>query len=227
MLKVLRLEFLFSRRQLLIVLAIFTAYFVYMAARIDSPRVFVVTTSLMIGLSMPFVILGREDKFKTAALVCSLPVRRSTVVLGKYVATWAAIGLGLAYALAVTAALPFTKFRVAEVLTVRALLVSLFLISLVFAVILPFTLRFGLTGIIILLVSTQLLGVLALVLTSVLGGGRNSLLRAVFGTAERALRSLLSHEATAGFVLTLIGAIAAVNAASLLISRALYARREF
>jgi ABC-type transport system involved in multi-copper enzyme maturation permease subunit len=146
MLKVLRLEFLFSRRQLFIVLAIFTAYFAYMAARIDSPRVFVVTTSLMIGISMPFVILGREDKFKTSALVCSLPVRRSTVVLGKYVATWAAIGLGLAYAIAVTAVLPFTKFRVAEVLTGRALLVSLFLISLIFAVILPFTLRFGLTG---------------------------------------------------------------------------------
>jgi hypothetical protein len=227
MLKILRLEFLFSRRQLFIVLAIFTAYFAYMAARIDSPRVFVVTTSLMIGISMPFVILGREDKFKTQALVCSLPVRRSTVVLGKYVATWAAIGLGLAYAIAVTAVLPFTKFRVAEVLTAKILLVSLFLISLIFAVILPFTLRFGLTGIIILLVSTQLLGVLALVLTSVLGGGRNSLLRVVFGTAERALRSLLNHEATAGFVLALLGAILAVGAASLLISRALYARREF
>ena len=153
MLKVLRLEFLFSRRQLLIVLAIFTAYFAYIAARIDSPRLFVVTTSLMIGLSIPFTILGREDKFKTSALVCSLPVRRSTVVLGKYIATWAAIGLGLAYALALTAVLPFTKFRVAEVLTGRTLLVSLFLISLIFAVILPFTLRFGLTGIIILLVN--------------------------------------------------------------------------
>jgi ABC-2 family transporter protein len=227
MLKILRLEFLFSRRQLFIVLAIFTAYFAFMAARIDSPRVFVVTTSLMIGLSMPFVILGREDKFKTSALVCSLPVRRSTVVLGKYAATWAAIGLGLAYAIAVTAVLPFTKFRVAEVLTGRALLVSLFLISLIFAVILPFTLRFGLTGIIILLVSAQLLGILALVLTRALGGGKNSLLRAVFGTVERALRSLLNHEATAGFVLALLGGILAVGAASLLISRALYARREF
>ena len=119
MLKILRLEFLFNRRQLLIVLAIFTAYFAYMAYQIDSPRVFVVTTSVMIGLSMPFVILGREDKFKTAALICSLPVRRSTVVLGKYAATWAAIGLGLGYALLFTAVFPFSKIPVGEILTAR------------------------------------------------------------------------------------------------------------
>ena len=119
MLKILRLEFLFSRRQVLIVLAIFSAYFAYMAGRIESPRFFIVMTSLMVGISMPFVILGREDKFKTAALVCSLPVRRSTIVLGKYAATWIAIGVGMGYALLVTAVLPFAKVAVSEVLSLK------------------------------------------------------------------------------------------------------------
>lgn len=225
MLKLLRLEYLLNRRQVFIVLAIFTAYFAYMAYRIDSPRVFIVSTSIMIGLSMPFIILGREDKFKTAALVCSLPVRRATVVLGKYAATWAAIGLGLGYTLLFTAVFPFSKFSIGEILTARTLLVSLFLISLIFAVILPFTIRFGLAGIIILLVGCQLLGILALVLAQVLGGARNPL-RVFFRAIEGGLRTLLTREATPAFLLTLLAAVVVLNAASLFISRVLYARRE-
>jgi ABC-type transport system involved in multi-copper enzyme maturation permease subunit len=225
MLRILRLEFVFNRRQLLIVLAIFTAYFAYMAIQIDSPRVFVVTTSVMIGLSMPFTILGREDKFKTSALVCSLPVRRTAVVLGKYAATWGAIGLGLGYALLFAAVFPFAKFSAGEILTARNLLVSLFLISLLFAVILPFTVRFGLTGIIILLVSSQLLGILALLLAQLTGGARNPM-RAVFRAVESGLRALLTREAPPGFLLTLLAVIVGVNALSFAVSRVLYARRE-
>jgi ABC-type transport system involved in multi-copper enzyme maturation permease subunit len=225
MLKILRLEYLLNRRQIFIIMAMFTVYFAFMAYQIDSPRVFVVTTSIMIGLSMPFTILGREDKFKTAALVCSLPVRRATVVLGKYAATWAAIGLGLGYAFFFAAVFPFSKFGIGEILTARTLLVSIFLISLIFAVILPFTIRFGLTGIIILLVGCQLLGILALILAQVMGGATNPL-RLVFRAIENGLRALLTHEVTPGFLLTLLAAIVAVNAASLFVSRVLYVRRD-
>jgi hypothetical protein len=225
MLKILRLEFLFSRRQVLIVLAIFSAYFAYMAGRVDSPRLFIVMTSLMVGISMPFVILGREDKFKTAALVCSLPVRRSTIVLGKYAATWIAIGVGLGYALLVTAVLPFAKVAVSEVLSLKTILVSMFLISLIFSVVLPFTLRFGMTGVIILLVGTQLLGIVVLVLTHFARAANNPL-RILLQAVEKGLRTLLGHEPTAGFLLVLLAAILALNAVSMLVGWALYARRD-
>lgn len=225
MLKILRLEFLFSRRHVLLVTLIFSAYFAYMAGRITSPRLFIVMTSLMVGLSMPFVILGREDKFKTAALVCSLPVRRSTVVLGKYAATWIAIGLGLVYALLLTSVLPFSKIAVIEVLNLKTILVSVFLISLVFAVILPFTLRFGLTGVIILLVGTQLLGIVALVLATLVRAPNNPL-RMFLRAVEGGLRALLYHEPTAGFLLALLAAVLAINALSMLVGWALYARRD-
>jgi hypothetical protein len=225
MLKILRLEFLFSRRQVLIILAIFSAYFAYMAGRVDSPRLFIVMTSLMVGLSMPFVILGREDKFKTAALVCSLPVRRSTIVLGKYAATWIAIGLGMVYALLFTALLPFSKIEVAAVLNAKTILVSVFLISLVYSIILPFTLRFGLTGVIILLVGTQLLGIVMLILAQLVRVANNPL-RLFLRAVEGGLRSLLGHEPTAPFLLALLAAILAVNALSFVAGWALYARRD-
>jgi ABC-2 type transport system permease protein len=178
----------------------------------------------MIGLSMPFTILAREDKFKTAVLVCSLPVRRSTVVLGKYVSTWAAIAVGLGYALLLTSVLPFSKVRVAEILTVKTILISIFLMSLIFAVILPFTIRFGLVGIIILLVGFQLLGILALILAQ-MTGARNPM-RAFISAVEGGLRALLSHGATPGFLLTLVAAIIALNVLSSVVSRVLYARRD-
>ena len=225
MLKILRLEYLFNRRQILIVLAIFTAYFAYMAYWIDSPRLFVIMTSVMIGLSMPFTSLGREDKFKTASLVCSLPVRRSTVVLGKYAAIWIAIGLGMGYALLFTAVFPLSKFSVSEILSARTLLVSLFLISLIISVTLPFTLRFGLTGIIILLIGLQLLGVVAFVLAQFAGRARNPM-RVVIRAIEVGLRTLLYHELTASFLLVLLAAIVALNVVSILVGRALYVRRE-
>lgn len=225
MLKILRLEYLFNRKQILIVLAIFTAYFAYMAYQIPSPRVFLVTTSLMIGLSIPFTVLGREDKFKTASLVCSLPIKRATVVVGKYVATWVAIVLGLIYALVLAAVLPFAKVSVGSILTLKSLLISLLLMSVMFAVILPFTIRFGFVGIIILLVGLQFLGVIALVLAQAMKGANNPM-RVLFRTAESGLKGLLYHEATSGFFLALLAAIMAVNVVSLLISTALYARRS-
>ncbi len=225
MLKLLRLEYLFSRRPILTSLAIFSAYFAYMAFRIDSPRVYVVLTSLMLGLAMPITIFGREDKYKTASFVCSLPVRRATVVLARYAATWAVIGLGMGLALFFTAVFTFARIPVAEVLTVKTLVVSLFLISLLFAVILPFTVRFGLIGIIILLVGSQLLGILAFFLAEILGGARNPL-RIVFGAVERGLRALLRHDGTPVYLLGVLAAAIAVSAASLFIARALYARRD-
>ncbi len=225
MLKLLRLEYLFNRRQILIICAIFSFYFAYAVNRIDSPGIFIVMTSIMVGLSIPFAIVGREDKFKTAVLVCSLPVRRSTVVLSKFAATWAAILLGLGYTVLLAAILPFSKVPLGGLLSVKSLFVSLLLMSLLFAVILPFTIRFGMTGIIILLVASQLLGILALLLAQMLGGARNPL-RLFFRAAESGLKFLLHHQATPGYLVALAGGIVALNLLAILISRALYARRD-
>jgi ABC-type transport system involved in multi-copper enzyme maturation permease subunit len=225
MLKLLRLEYLFNFRQILIVLAIFSAYFAWAVGRLDRPGLFIVSTSLMVGLGLSFAIVGREDKFKTAALVCSLPVRRSTVVLSKFAATWAAMLLGMGYTLFLAAVLPFSKVPLAGVLSLRNLLVSLFLMSLIFAVILPFTIRFGMVGIIILLVGSQLLGILALLLIQMFGRAGNPL-RAFLRAVEGGLKFLLHHQATPGFLLALAGGIVAVNVLVILVSWAVYARRD-
>ena len=99
------------------------------------------------------------------------------------------------------------------------------MISLVFSVILPFTLRFGLTGVIILLVGTQVLGIVMLILTRFARAANNPL-RILIPAVEKGLRTLLGHEPTAGFLLALLAAILAINAVSMLAGSALYARRD-
>jgi len=226
MLKVLRMEFVFFRRQFAIILAILSVYFGWMIYRASSPRFFLVLTSLTIGLAMPFGILTREDKFKTASFVCSLPVRRSSILLAKYAISWITVGIALVYSIVLAAVLPFAKVPVGEILNPKSLLISLALISLFFSFILPFTTRFGLTGIIIFLVGTQMLGIVMLLLGQFLGR-QNNPLRAFIRAVEGGFRSVLNHPSTPGFLLTLAAAILVLNAASFIISRALYARRDF
>lgn len=225
MLKILRMEFVFFRKQFAIILVMFSVYFGWMVYSISSPRVFLVLTCLMIGLAMPFGILAREDKFKTASLVCSLPVRRSSIVLAKYTMSWITIGIGLVYGIVLVTVLPFGKIPVGEILNSKSLLISLALISFLFSFILPFTIRFGLTGIIVFLVGTQMLGIVMLLLGQFFGR-QNNPLRVFIHVVEGGLRSVLNHPSTPGFLLTLAASILVLNAASFVLSRALYARRD-
>jgi hypothetical protein len=224
MLKLLRMDYIFNHRQTLITLAIFSCFILFAVNRIDSPRVFLVSISLMIGLAISLGSLGREDMFKTAALVCSLPVRRPTVVLSKYVASWISMGIVLGLSLAF-ASLPLARVDVTEVLTVKSLMICLLLISLLAGFIIPFTIRFGIVGIIAFLVGSQLLGIVALMLAQFLGRGPNPL-RTCITAVERGLRALLYREPSPVFLLGLLAAVLAINAASFFISRALYARRD-
>jgi ABC-type transport system involved in multi-copper enzyme maturation permease subunit len=141
--KLIRFELLLSRKALLIMLGIYAPFFVWAAAYLPSARFYVVMTSFFVGLSLPAGVHGREDKFKTTALLCSLPVRRSSVVLAKFSASWLIMVAGFLFATAVVVLSPLSKFPVGEFLKAREVLLALGLTSLGFALVLPFILRFG------------------------------------------------------------------------------------
>jgi hypothetical protein len=71
-----------------------------------------------------------------------------------------------------------------------------------------------------------MLGIVMLLLGQLLGR-QNNPLRAFIRAVEGGLRSVLNHPSTPGFLFTLAAAILVLNAASFIISRALYARRDF
>ncbi len=225
MINLLRLEFFFNRKWLTIVFFMFTGYFAWAVYQMSSPKAVLVIISGMLGLVVSMGFQVREDKFKTAALVCSLPLRRSDIVLGKFTATWTVLVVGFIYTLGLIAVLPFSKISVGEIVTLKFVLISLALISLIFGLLMPFTIRFGMVGIIIFLVGSQVLGILLLLITRIFGNRRN-FLGAIIQGIEGFLRFILNHEADPVFLAVLAASILVFNGTSFFLARALYVRRN-
>lgn len=227
MLKIMRQDLIFNRNNLFIILSIMTGFFIYFSYRAEdfSPRAFFLLAALYVGASIGVILVSREDKHKTGALTCSLPVRRSTIVAARFVLTWALMLLTLVYVTVLTAVLPFSRIDLASTVNVKFVLVGLLILSVVFSLMLPFTIRFGVTGVILFLVAGQILGILVLLLANFFGPGRIGL-TSPLRSAVRGLRFLLGPESGAVHMLLAAAAIVVLNAGSYIISRALYVRRD-
>ncbi len=227
MLKIMRQDLIFNRNNLLLILAIMTGFFIYFSYRGEdlSPRAYFLLAAFYVGASTGVTLVAREDKHKTAALTCSLPVRRSAIVAARFVLTWAIMLLTLAYVSALTALLPFSRVDLASAVNVKFILVGLLILSVAFSLMLPFTIRFGVTGVILFLVACQVLGILVLLITKFLSTGRAGM-TSPLSSAVRGLKFLLSPESGAVHMLLTAAAVLALNAASFFASRALYARRD-
>jgi hypothetical protein len=107
----------------------------------------------------------------------------------------------------------------------QALLVGFVTIGLILAVLFPFTLRFGFAGLIGFLVFTQVLGIVAFLGAVFIGG--HEALRKVIGGTIGAVQSPQEPLGPLGYDLLLVAVVLALNAASFLLSRWIYRRREF
>jgi len=225
--RIMRQDLIFNRNNLLLMLAIMTCVFVYFAGWAEglSPRAYFLLAAFYVGASMGITLAAREDKHKTAALICSLPVRRSTIVAARFVLTWALMLLTLVYASLLTAVLPFSQIDLIAVVNVKFILVGLLILSAVFSLILPFTIRFGVMGVILFLVAAQVLSVLVL-LAFHFFRMENSLFPSPLRMVSRGLRFLLGPSSTVIHMLIIVAIVLAFNAASFFASRALYARRD-
>lgn len=225
MFDLIRKDLLCNKRGLSTAAVVCTAFFVWAATTLPSANMFLVVVALMMGLMPPLNILGQEDKFNTYLLSCSLPVRRADFVLAKYAVSWLLAGVGLLYALTVTALLPFSHFSISVLLTPTMLLNFLFFTALVIALLIPFLLRFGVMGIMIFLLAVQLLGV-AMTLVVSLFGARRNVLRTFIQALKGGIRFLLHHPGSPLFFLGMIAAVVVVSFVSLKISQAVFSRRD-
>jgi len=182
MLKLMRKELIFNRNNLLVILAIMTAFLMYFLARAEnfnSPEspAFMMFCAFYVGASLCVTLEAREDRGKTGALTCSLPYRRKTIVAARFALTWLLMTAGLIYATALAALLPFSQVSLEQALNLKFILVSLLILTVVFAVFLPFTIRFGVVGVIFFLVAAQLIGLIVLFLVRFLKSGRTEISR--------------------------------------------------
>jgi len=227
MLKLIRKELIFNRNNLLVITAIMTGFFLYFIYRgqIFSPRAYMLFTAFYVGASLSVVLESREAKCKTAALTCSLPYRRKTIVAARFALTWILMLAALIYTSLLAAVIPFSRLDMGQALSLKFILVSLLILSVIFALLLPFTIRFGVMGVIIFLVAIQLMGVVTLFLASLLRSGRADLLSPL-SAAIRGLKYLAGPQSTAAHLVLAGAAILLLNAVSLVVSQALYARRD-
>jgi ABC-type transport system involved in multi-copper enzyme maturation permease subunit len=197
---------------------------VFLSLLSEAPIRMVAAWAGIVGSMIPLSLVGREDKFNSATLTCSLPVTRDMVVASRFVGGWLT---ALGGALAILAACNLTALAGLGELAggwSGALLAAFVTTGLLMAGLMPFTLRFGLAGLIGFLVATQLLGIVAFLAAALFGA--HGALRAVIGGIAGALQVLRGAVGEIAYPLSLITVVVVLNVVSFLLSRWIYRRRE-
>ncbi|MEQ8763191.1 MAG: ABC-2 transporter permease [Planctomycetota bacterium] len=218
-----RFDLLLNDKALLVNWLIFAAMLFFVAHNDDVPvGEYAIVGALMFSFGS-LAIVAREDKFKTALLICSLPIPRRTVVLGRYlIALISGVG-GIALATGITL-LPSARILSEGASPLAVLGNGALATGIGLSLILPFTIRFGLVGIMVFLVVMQVLGFLVLMVWRRLDSQvrLKDLFQSAFGwigEIQAALDPVVFGAAVTLLVLLLL-------AASYRISARIYERRE-
>jgi hypothetical protein len=164
-------------------------WFVYVGyVLLREPQMTAVTAggSTLVGALLAATIGAREEKLHVAATLASLPVRRRTLVEGRYVVA-CLVGVAMYVIVAAMAAvLPGPVQHAGDAFRPNTVLVSLALAAAVVALLMPVVIRFGLVGVLGFLASFQVLGAVLFVVFKVFGvrsAGR------IFGAAEHGVQA--------------------------------------
>lgn len=171
MLEVIKKDLILNRNVMLLNTVVFGGCLVVIAIWLpDFPptRLFAGFAGIMMAF-LPAITVTREDRFNAMALGCSLPVRRKTIVRARFVLSLGTASLGLLGIFLLVSLLPHSHYRPADLFDRGPLLTALAVIAIALSLLLPFILRFGMNGVLIFLVVTQVLGALLLTVVSVAG----------------------------------------------------------
>lgn len=149
-------DWILHRRAYVPIVAIFAAFQVYFVLNADKPRLWLVFTSVYISF-LTVVPFTRDDRFRTVAWSCTLPVSRSDLVKARFAGAWVLVAAVFLVAFALAALVPGSKLSGVLPADPEALLLAGAVVSFILILLLPFTIRFGFLGIVIGLVALQIL----------------------------------------------------------------------
>ena len=226
--KLLYREWILHRQVVALMFGIFGAYQIYAMMNMDSARGWVVFAAVYSAF-LTAALFIREDKFRATGWTCILPIKRIELVRARFIASWVMVVAALGGATLLAAVLPGTKFPVSEIFDTSTLLIVAALTTLIFAWVLPFSIRFGMVGIMIFLVGAQLGGVLLLLIGSRMnrasgGGGRP--IRTTLAAISDALVSARETLSPTLFVVVVIVVLIVVNWLAFRFASFLFDRRE-
>jgi hypothetical protein len=222
--KVMRMDFILNRTALLSNLVFMGAFMVFMSSWKEgaSPGSYAVFSGLMMAF-VPVMVVTREDKFKAMALGCSLPLTRKTIVGSRYLLALGAAVLGIGFAMTLGVLAPTSRLTASALLRPEIILRALSVTLLLIAILLPFTLRFGAFGLILVLASFQVLGIVALTLVKYTASSTD---RRLVGTIVEGIGSLYQWAGPGGFYVMLTAFLILVLVASFYSSLWVFRRRE-
>ena len=224
MLRVIRKDLILNRNVILINAVIFGACLTLFTTWEQDlpPRLYAGFSSFLLAF-LPAVLVTREDKFNAMALGCSLPVSRKAIVQARFALSVGIALPGILGAFLLGAFLPYSNFRAADLFAWAPILIGLAGVTIVLSLLLPFTLRFGMKGIMIFLIATQVLGVVLLTVVKVTGSSMDkAIVGRIIGFFVRAHEVLGST----GFNLSLAASLLSLLGLSYLVSVRVFERRE-
>jgi hypothetical protein len=223
----LRRDLILHRRALLPSVLIFAAFQVYFVMVANHATLWLVFTCIWMTF-ITVVPLNREDKFGTRAWSCTLPVSRADLMRGHYVTAWATVVGMFVVALALAAFVPGSRLSVSMLLSPDRLLLAAGITTFILALLLPFTVRFGFMGVMMLLVVLQILGAAMFVVAKTTGSmdAVESGIAAPFRALAAGIAALRETLPLIVFQLAILLALVLVNWASYRISLAYFRRRD-
>ncbi|UCG89025.1 MAG: ABC-2 transporter permease [Gemmatimonadota bacterium] len=225
MLEVIKKDLILNRNVMLLNTVVFTGILVVVAVWLsESPptRLFAGFAGLMMAF-LPAITVTREDRFNATALGCSLPVRRKTIVRARFVLSVGTALLGLVGTFLLVSLLPHSHYRVGDLFDRGPLVTALTVIAIALSLLLPFILRFGMNGVLIFLVATQVLGVLLLTVVSVAGFAQH---REIVGQIVAGFVRLRELTGPAAFSGLMAAVLLALLTLSYLVSARVFENRE-
>jgi hypothetical protein len=226
--ELLRRDWLLHRRALLTVIAIFAAFEVYLVLVVNHPRSWLVFTCIYVSF-FAVVPMTRDDKFRAFAWSGTLPVTRADLVRARYLGSWVIVALAFLVALALAAFLPGSNLASVTPLDPGSLLIAATVITIIFFLVIPFTIRFGLMGVFIGLAVIQLLGAAILVVAVATGSMQHveGGVAAIFRPPIAAVAAIRDSLPRAVFNVAALLALVLVNWVGYRLALALFRRREF
>ena len=217
-------DLIMNRNALVANLFILASFLVFMASWEEGASVG--TFAFFAGIMMAFIpamVVTREDKFKAMSLGCSLPVSRKDIVRARYLFSVGAAILGVLFAFTLASLAPTSQLSAAELFNWPTLLRSLSVTILLISLLLPFTLRFGALGLILVLAGSQVLGIVALTMVKVT---QSSTDQRLVDSIVRTVGGLYLRLGPGGANLVVLALLATALWASYALSAWVFQRRE-
>ena len=226
--KLLYREWILHRQVVMIMFGIFGAYQIYAVMNVNSARAWIVFATVYAAF-LTAVLFIREDKFQATGWTCILPIKRIELVRARFISSWAMVAAALGGSILLATVMPGTKFPVGEILDTSTLLIVAALTTLIFAWVLPFSIRFGMVGIMIFLVGAQIGGVLLLLIGSRMNrasGDSRGPIRTALAAIGDTLVNAREALSPALFTVVVIIVLAAANWLAYRFAAFLFNRRE-